>query len=293
MTETDFLKACKTKNNKFFNEISEYISSGSKFKLIRDSNGCSSLHLAIRNNNNKIAELLLKNGINPSIKDKTKKTKTAMIDAIEVGNIEGLVLCLQYVKKLPKIDGLYNVYTALGTNKKLSIQEFKKIMKILINVGYDPNKLDVTNHTILTKSIHQNNLDRVKTCLEFKEINLNNIERLPLRFAINKENINLDIIRALLKNGAKQNISASSDWTSDFNALVEANMVDNIDIFKMLIEEFDALSLITDNLIDEIIEHKEIEYLKYLWEIPRVHKFIIKHDLVDAFPNDIRELFIF
>ena len=127
-------------------------------------------------------------------------------------------------------------------------------------------------------------------------LDINNSNRLPLKYALfrkppdNAENN--DIIKFLISKNAKIVIKSENSW-STFNALHVAHIRDNLVIFAFLIEEFNALDTLDDETLDEIINHKEIEFLKFLWKIPRVHDFILKNNLEKAFPDTVRNVFIF
>lgn len=295
MTSEEFLAACKLKNDKGFSDVETFIKNKGKFKIIKDPKGASPLHLAVRERNIKIVQLLIDNGMNPLIKDKTQLEKTPVADAIIKGYVDVVMILLnsRFIKPL-KTKKRFNEFSALG-NSSLSLDDYKTILQKLLDVGLDAEELDNKDETILLKAIKDNDIGRLNVCLDLG-LDINNSNRLPLKFALFKkpgDNAgNNDIIKFLLSKNAKIVIKSEDSW-STFNALHTAHIRDNIEIFAFLIEEFNALDTLDDETLDDIINHKEIEFLKYLWKIPRVHDFILKNNLEKAFPDIVRNVFIF
>ena len=292
MEDKEFISLCRQKDDKGFDLIKEFIDNKGSFKKMKDVKGASSLHIAVRSNNLKIIKLLLDNGLSPMIKDETKQTKNPIIVGIETGNIDAVLLLLGDKKiKAPRTKNRYSEFSALGLNTTLSNNEFETILKTLVKNGFNINLPDSDKKTVLLKSIEQQNLSRVKICLKYADVN--ETTRIPLRFAISRHEENNDIIKSIIGAGANLVIKSKTEWGDGFNALEEAHMFSNIEIFGYLINEFNALDTLEEDTLEDIISHKEIEYLKFLWEIPKVHDYIIKHNLEEAFPKEIQDIFIF
>ena len=291
MTSEDFLKLCRQKNDRGFEDIKNYIDNKGKFKTIKGTLNTSPLHLAVRSDSIKVVQLLIDQGMNPMVRDKTKLGKTPIVDAIERGFVDIALILLKSTKLKPlKVKKRYNETSALGMNSKISINDYKKILSTIIEVGFDVELLDNQNHTVLTRAIKNKQIDRVKVALE---LGLNpNGERNALSVAFNNDGYDLETIRLLLDNGAKLVIDSNNNWES-FNALHAAHYYNDSEAFGLMIKEYNALETIDEETLDEIISYKEIEFLQYLWEIPKVHDFILKNNLEEAFPKEIRELFVF
>lgn len=287
MTDKEFLALCRQKNDKGYDKVKAYIDSNKHFKKIKGVSGASPLHVATRSNNVKIVQLLLDKGMNPMIKDETKLTKNPIIVGIEAGSIESVMILLKSPKiKAPRTKGRYSEFSALGLNKSLSDSIVLEIAEALIKNGFDIDLLDNKRRTLLTVAIGNNDLNSVKIALK-AGCDINNNQRIPLSFAFYQENQNNDIIKYLLANGA--------DITdnNEFNALHDAHIRDNVEIFGILIKEYDALDSLDDEILDEIINYKEIDFLKFLWKIPKVHDYIIQNNLEEAFPKEVQDIFIF
>lgn len=292
LTNEEFLKLCKQKNDKGYDQIKEYIDNKGKFKTIKGPSDTTPLHLAARSGSTKLVQLFVDNGMNPLVRDKTKLGKTPIVDAIEKGFIEITMILLNSPKLKPlKAKKRYNETTALAGNDKLSLSDYKKILKTIISVGIDVDLLDNQSHTALTRAVYNNQKDRVKVCIDLG-LDVNS-ERNPLGLALHNDDDRTDIVRLLLDNGAKLVNDGAEDWDDGFNALHAAHYYSDPDAFGILIKEYNALETIDDETLDDIISHREIEYLQYLWEIPKVHDFIIKHNLEEAFPKEVREMFVF
>jgi len=291
MTDEEIINLVNLKNDIGFEQLEEFINQKGKFKSIRTINGESLLHLAVKKNNIKCVELLLKKGMNPLLKDKTKLQKTPIIYAIEKSYITMFdILCDTKIKPIltPK---RYSEFSALGENSKINISIFKHISTTLVKIGVPINNMDYKNQTLLIKSILLNDINKVKVCLDLN-IDLDNINRLPVRFALFQPKPNNEIIKLLLKSGAQLEIIGTDEW-NNYSALNDAHTRDNFEIFKFLIVEMDALDTLSKHSLDEIIRFKEIDYLQFLWGIPEVYEFIMTNNLEGAFPEDIQKIFCF
>lgn len=291
MTPEEFLSACRQKNDKGYDAIKEFIDNKGKFKMIKGPSDTSPLHLAARAGNIKIVQLLIDNDMNPLVRDKTKLGKTPIVDAIEKGLTDVALVMLASKKLKPlKTKKRYNEYTALGKSS-VSDNDYKKLLDALLKVGLDAEELDDQGLTLMTRAIQNNEMNRLKICVK-SGLNINNTERLPLKYALYREPTNNDIVKYLLENKAVIEIKTADEW-SGFNALHTAHYRDNVEIFGLLIEKYNALETLDDETLEDIISHKEIPFLRYLWEIPKVEKFIIDNGLEDAFPQTVRDVFIF
>lgn len=291
MTDEEFLKFCGQKNNVGYDALKEHLDNKGKFKLIKGKNNTSPLHIAARNKNNLIIGLLLENGFNPLVVDDTKKRKTAIVDAIEVNNIEGTLLILDKVSKPLGVKGRYSEYSALIDGTLISDTDFEQILKILLDKGFNTDILDSTKQNILTRAVIQDNLNKVKICVQCG-IDINNKYIHTLNHAFLTPKRNIEIIKFLLENGANIYQESENSWES-YNALEWAHSIDSEELFELLLVKYDALKYLTDDMLTDIIKYKEIKYLKHLWEIQLVHDFIIKNNLEDAFPSNIKDVFIF
>jgi hypothetical protein len=291
MTPEEFLKLCRQKNDKGFEAIKDYIDNKGKFKTIKGPSDTSPLHLAARSGSAKVVQLLVDQGMNPMVRDKTKLGKTPIVDAIEKGFVQIALTLLNSPKLKPlKVKKRYNETSALGKNGDISIGNYKKILSAIIKAGIDVEMLDDQAHTSLSRAVRNKQIDRIKVCLD---LGLDpNGKRTPLGLALHNEGEDVETVRLLLDNGAKLVIKSDDEWDG-FNALHAAHYYDDPESFGVMIKEYNALETIDDKTLDEIIAHKEIEYLKHLWEIPKVHNFIIQHNLEDAFPAEVREMFVF
>jgi len=291
MTNKEFLGLCRQKNDKGFNKIKEYIDNKGKFKTIRGPFGASPLHLAVRSNSIKLVQLFIDNGINPMIRDKTKLAKTPIVDAIDKGFVKIAMILLKSPKLKPlKIKKRYNETSALGSNENISLSDYTMLLKEIIKVGFDTELLDNQGHTALTRAVQNKQIDRIKVCLD---LGLNpNGDRNALGLALHNDGDDTKTIRLLIDNGADIVIKSDDDW-GGFNALHAAHYYNDIKAFELLIKEYNALETLDDETLDEIITHKEIKYLTFLWEIPKVHDFIIKNNLEEAFPKEVQDIFIF
>lgn len=292
MTPEDFLKLCRQKNDKGFDEIKKYIDNKGKFKTIKGPSDTSPLHLAARSGSTKLVQLFVDNGMNPMVRDKTKLGKTPIVDAIEKGFIEISLILLKSPNLKPlKTKKRYGEASALGKNAEISLTNYKKVLKAIIDAGIDVEELDDQEHTPLSRAIRNKQIDRVKVCLE---LGLNpNGKRLPLGVALHNEGEDVETVRLLMKYGAKLVIPSDNDWDSGFNALHAAHYYHDPESFGVLVKEFGALDTIDDETLDDILSHKEIEFIKYLWDIPKVHDYIIKHNLEEAFPESVKDVFLF
>lgn len=284
-----FLKLCKQKNDKGFEEVKSFIESGGKFKLIKDKSDISPLHLAVKSNSIKIVKLLLDNGMNPMIRDKTNLEKTPIVDALDRDLVDITLLLLQAKNFKPlKAKNRYNETTALG-NSTISISDYKKIVEEFVKVGIDFELTDFQNQTLLTKAIKNRQIDRIKICLNYG-LNPNNNDINALSIAFYNDIKDIKIVKLLLDNGAKLVID---NGINSFNALHASHIYDDPESFGLLINEYNALETIDDETLQHIIEYKEISFLKYLWEIPKVQNFILQHNLEEAFPKEARDVFVF
>ena len=293
MNEQEFLLLCKLKNNEGLNDIKDYIISKGKWKNFRNSNGEHPLHIAVKANNNEVVDYLISLNINPFIKDNTKLEKTPIIIAIEKGYVDIIFTLLSSKNIKPfKTKFRYSEFSALSKTKKINNTEFKSILIKLIDIGLDINILDNTKNTILTKTIENNDIERVKIILT-TGINLNNEENLPLHTAFFQKEQNNNIIKLLLTAGATIYIKSTEEWNNGYSALDDAHTRHNVEIFELLIVKYNALDNISDELLEGIINFKEIEFLKFLWKLPKVKDFITDNNLEEAFPEEIRNVFIF
>lgn len=296
MTELDFLNACKLKNNAGLGIINEFIKNNNVriIKNIKSDDGYSSgpLHIAVKAGNNEIVDTLLELGLNPMERDGSKLAKTPIIYALEKGFVE-IALNLLSSKNLKtlKTPKRYSEASALGNNLKISISDYIKVLSKLIEVGFDVDLLDNTRVTPLIRAIQTNSIDRVKVCIKLG-LNLNHPFRMPLAVAMHMDPMNNEIIKLILDSGASIHDNSDDEW-DNFNALHMAHYRSNVEIFEYLIKKHNALDSLNDSTLDDIIKYKEIEFLSLLWEIPKVHEFIIKHDLLEAFPKEARNLFLF
>ena len=292
MTPEEFLQLCKQKNNIGFDQLNDYIKNKGVFKSISDELGLTPLHIAVKAKNDKIVKLLIDNGMNPMTKDKTQLSKTPLVIAIQSGFLE-IALMLLNSKRFKPISTKkrFNEYTALGKNTSYTIMEYKTLLKTLIESGLDAEPLDDQGLNIITRAIQNNNIEQIKVCVSLG-ININNPERLPLKFALYKEPANNEIIKLLINNGAKISIKGNDTW-EQFNALHTAHYRDNFEIFEFLILNYNSHETIDEELLKEIIAHKEVKFLKLIWNIPLVHDYIIQHKLYNALPSNIQDIFIF
>lgn len=292
MTPEDFLKLCKLKNDGGYDQIKEYIDKKGSFKTIKGPSGITPLHVAVRAQNIKIIKLLIEKGMNPSTRDETKLAKTSIIDAIERGLVEITLMLLSAPGFKPlKTKKRYNEFTALGKNETISLNDYKTITSKMIEIGLDAEALDSESLNLLLNAIKTENIERLNICINLK-LDINNPERLPLKYALYKESPNNIIIKKLIDSGALLTYQGDTEWNT-FNALHTSHYRDNIEIFEYLITHYNAQDTLTEETLQEIIGHKETEFLKFLWNIPMVHDYITQHKLYNALPHEIQEIFIF
>lgn len=292
MTDEEFLKLCKEKNNEGFEPIKDYINKKGKFKLIKGPNNITPLHIAIRFKNNMIVKLLLDNGFNPMTTDNTRKRKTALVEAIITSNIEAILLILNSTFKPLSVKNRYSEFSALADNLDISYENFNIILSKLVAAGLDIDMLDSTKKNILVKNVITNDINKVKACVaNGADVNNQYIHIMHYAFMGSNE-LNIDIIKFLLDNGAHIYNHSENSW-EEYNLLEWAHSKDEEEVFELLIREYNALEFLKKDMIQSIIQDKDIKYLKYLWEIPQVHDFIIKNNLDEAFPKSVRDVFIF
>lgn len=291
ITPEEFLKLCRQKNDKGYETILNYINNKGKFKSIKGPSDTSPLHLAVRSGSIKTVQLLIDHGMNPMVRDKTKLGKTPIVDAIEKGFIDIAIILLSSPKLKPlRAKKRYNETSALGKNSEISLSNYKKLLKTIIAVGIDVELYDDQAHTALSRAIQNKQLDRIKICLD---LGFNpNASRNPLGLALNNEGEDIDTVRLLLDNGAELVIKSDDEW-GGFNALHAAHYYSDSKSFGIMVKEYNALDTLDDETLDEIVSHQEIDYLQYLWHIPKVHDYIIKHNLEEAFPQSARDMFLF
>jgi len=292
METEEFLKLCRMKNDTGYDKINDFIKNKGVFKSIKGVSDTTPLHLAARAGNKKIVQLLIDNDMNPMVRDKTKLGKTPLVDAIDKGFIDiALIMLNSKIIKPLKTKKRYSETTALSRNTTIPLKDYEYIVNKLNVLGFDLNMLDAFSSTLLHDAIKSDDKDKIDICLK-NGCNINNPERLPLKFALYLDKTHNDLIKYLLEKGASIEIKTEESW-SGFNALHTAHYKDNLEIFVHLIKNYNALATIGADTLNEIISFKEIEFLKHLWEIPQVHDFILKNNLEEAFPDTVKDIFIF
>ncbi len=292
METEEFLKLCRMKNDTGYDKINDFIKNKGVFKSIKGASDTTPLHLAARAGNKKIVQLLIDNDMNPMVRDKTKLGKTPIVDAIDKGFIDiALIMLNSKIIKPLKTKKRYSETTALSRNTTIPLKDYEYIVNKLNVLGFDLNMLDAFSSTLLHDAIKSDDKDKIDICLK-NGCNINNPERLPLKFALYLDKTHNDLIKYLLEKGASIEIKTEESW-SGFNALHTAHYKDNLEIFVHLIKNYNALATIGADTLNEIISFKEIEFLKHLWEIPQVHDFILKNNLEEAFPDTVKDIFIF
>ena len=191
--------------------------------------GETAVKIAADLNNIQITELLLANGANPNISD--NKGWTPLLNATQHNNPELVKLLLKYCAK-ETID-TQNGYDFNALNIAVS-DGYYEIAEVLLKNGANPNMLYKNNWTLLLTATNKNNLELVKLLLKYgakKTIDTkNDYDFNPLNLAIADEHY--DIAETLLKNGANPNILYKNNWT----LLLSATNKNNIELVKLLLK---------------------------------------------------------
>lgn len=172
----------------------------------------NSLLIAARRNQLNVVELLLKNAVDINFAD--ANGCNALHVVCTNGFVECAELLLSYWYKLRKSDrsSVFNIDVedslSLTSLMKASINNHLQIVQMLLNYGASPRKTTLRGESALTLACMQENAEICERLIIAKaNVNeLDNHQRTPLLKAA-RHNSKSDIVRLLLKHGAKPDIA--------------------------------------------------------------------------------------
>ena len=208
---------------------------------VEDAEGIGLLNYGVYHNDTETVELLLEYGAR--INEKKLYGRTILDTVIIHNMVDTIKVLIPKITNKTDIDKLLIYALEYKRNAyRISIEDRKDLVKLLLEHGADPNvEFDhfYTRSTLLIRASVHGWIEIIKLLLDYDaDINAKDgYNMTALMSAINKDNPNtFDTVKILLDNGADVNAEASSRHGNPYTALTLAQIKGYEDIVELLIK---------------------------------------------------------